>query len=562
MSQDLFAAFESSQPREATKTGRTAGWTGSSSPTPKTSPDAIATIATAVQDEEDDFGDFEDASATTAPPAASSNAPSITRARRSSVPPRRPAKAKAVPAPREQQGNGKHPFAGKMDFLFDADDGDNYDAGGDDLGDLSTNPEAAVAYSKRVIAAQQLEGQLRAKSEVGGKSPSRVESQQRLPNKLKKKSGYVPAKPSNVLFDIENLTEEEDADDFGNFEGDAMSGSASKANPVESSRATSSVTMPALDLLGSDEAPVRTRSKIATKQTGVRSGGGGGPKTSQTPTAMAEDDLWDDFEEAPVQVRPTTPRVAIDVPVASSLPSQRTVNAVAAKSKSPTGNDVLPPINIPPPALLLSIFASIFASAQDTLFDSLSKLDLKQRQVLLAHPATTKFLKGYLNTCVVLGHILAGRKLRWKRDQYLAQGMRIGPALAGGSKGGMKLAGVDKAEVAKEEREALDAVTQWKVQVGKLRSAVTAANSTPGISKLPPVPEIAEQMPVRLLKSAEGGFTATHACALCGLKREERVAKVDVEVNDSFGEWWVQGMSMHLLCRAFWDDHKGKLKSR
>ena len=69
-------------------------------------------------------------------------------------------------------------------------------------------------------------------------------------------------------------------------------------------------------------------------------------------------------------------------------------------------------------------------------------------------------------------------------------------------------------------------------------------------------------MPVKALKSAEGGFTAVHACALCGLKREERVAKVDVGVHDSFGEWWVEGMSMHLLCRNFWEEHKGRLKSR
>lgn len=79
---------------------------------------------------------------------------------------------------------------------------------------------------------------------------------------------------------------------------------------------------------------------------------------------------------------------------------------------------------------------------------------------------------------------------------------------------------------------------------------------------MPAVPEIAEQMPVKMLRAAEGGFTASHACALCGLKREERVARVDEGVEDSFGEWWVEGMNMHLVCRNFWEEYKDRLKSR
>jgi len=129
----------------------------------------------------------------------------------------------------------------------------------------------------------------------------------------------------------------------------------------------------------------------------------------------------------------------------------------------------------------------------------------------------------------------------------------------------MKLAGVDRSETAKEDREVLDALRLWKAQIGRLRSAVAAASSiTPdGESRLPAVPEISEQtVPVRSVKAVEGGVTAPHACALCGLRREERVARVDVEVDDSFGEWWVEGMSMHLLCRKFWEEHRGKLRSR
>ena len=127
----------------------------------------------------------------------------------------------------------------------------------------------------------------------------------------------------------------------------------------------------------------------------------------------------------------------------------------------------------------------------------------------------------------------------------------------------MKLTGLDKSEAQKEDREVLDVLRIWKNQLGKLRTAVTAASATPGMPSLPPVPDINEQaMPIKTLKATEGGFTAPAACALCGLKREERVGKVDVLVEDSFGEWWVDAASMHLVCKRFWEEFEGKLKSR
>lgn len=124
----------------------------------------------------------------------------------------------------------------------------------------------------------------------------------------------------------------------------------------------------------------------------------------------------------------------------------------------------------------------------------------------------------------------------------------------------MKLAGVDRSEVTKEEREVLDTVRLYKAQVGKLRGAVSGASAAG--QKLPAVPEISEQMPVKVLKAVEGGFVAPHACALCGMKREERVAKIDEAVEDSFGEWWVQGVDMHVFCRSWWEENKNKLRSR
>jgi hypothetical protein len=144
--------------------------------------------------------------------------------------------------------------------------------------------------------------------------------------------------------------------------------------------------------------------------------------------------------------------------------------------------------------------------------------------------------------------------------------MRIGPAAANG-KGGMKLAGVDKSEIAKEDREVLDTVALWRAQAGKLRSAVSAFNTAlssasdqPG--KLLPVPEISETMSVKLLSAVEGGLKAPLPCALCGLKREERLMKVDEGVEDSFGEWWVENQSMHVGCERFWGKEGGRLRER
>ena len=580
MSHDLFAAFGSPETEgtstsvfnvapsshpDAVRPPQTNTWQDSDF--------AVAGSEAAQADEEDDFGDFEDASAAITAPAVDKPAPKQTQAaQQKQAPPQYPRPRSKPPEKLAvtPKSVGSHPFAGNMDLLFAADDDEEYNAGADDLGDLANNPEAAMAYSKRVIAAQ-LEEESKAKSPFAPwrqdadrvkpqpqpqPTPTAQPEEPRSPNKLKKKSGYVPARAPNVLFDADNLSTDEDNNDFGDFEDSIPSAQHSKPapTPMTAGKATQP-TMPALNLLGMDDSSDQS---LPAHPTSRARGNQSSQHSSRSFGAIQDDEAWDDFEDSAAPA--DQPTFSAPIPPKMDTQFQRSTSAIATKPAS-NNTEMLPPTNIPPPAVLLSIFPSLFASAQDALFNPLAKLDFKQRQMLLAHPATHMFLSGYLSLSIVLGHIVAGRKLRWKRDQYLAQGMRIGPSAAGG-KGGMKLAGVDKSEVAKEDREVLDAVRQWKAQVGLLRSAVTATSSTPGVVKLPSVPEIAEQMPVKALKPAEGGVTATHACALCGLKREERVAKVDVEVDDSFGEWWVQGMSMHLLCRNFWDEHKGRLKSR
>ena len=441
---------------------------------------------------------------------------------------------------------GSHPFAGRMDMLFDADEGD-YDAGADDLNvDLANDPEAAMAYSKKLIADAMAHQRPQASQASPAPRPQLPEKdRKREPNRLRKNSAYAPAKNLDVLFDADNLSDDHDDndDDWGTFEtGSAETPNAS--DPATSSTKPSADAL-GLDLLGLDD----TSSQWASSQKHIHSTPPSSQTKQSTTQVAQDDDAWDDFESVAPSTAPTT--------TTPNLP-KATINIAAPAN--PANASSLPPTNIPPPAILLSIFPSLITSAQGALFDTLSKLPHDQKQELLNHEATHQFLRGYIGLAVVLAHIISGRKQRWKRDQFLAQGMRIGPAAAGG-KGGMKLTGVDKSESAKEDREVLDAVRQWRSVVGKLRSAVSGAN-VKATAKLPAIPEISEQMPVKALKITEGGIVASHACALCGLKREERVAKVDEGVDDSFGEWWVQGMNMHLLCKNFWDSHSEQMKSR
>jgi hypothetical protein len=456
-----------------------------------------------------------------------------------------PFKPKPTQLDSKAENVGAHPFAGRMDMLFDLDDND-YDAGADDLNvDLANDPEAAMAYSKKLIA----DSMAHQKPQVPSASrPELPKKDVRPANKLRKKSAYAPAKNLDMLFDADNLSDNHDDedDDWGTFESGSVE-PPQASNPVPKAVQSSGGAL-GPDLLGLDD----TSTQWATLQNEI----GTAPAISQYQQSSTQnhqdDDAWDDFESVAPSSAPSTTKTVPNLP-------KSTINIAAPAN--PTTAPSLPPTNIPPPAVLLSIFPSLIASAQAALFDTLAKIPQDQKQELLGHEATHQFLRGYIGLSVVLAHIISGRKQRWKRDQFLAQGMRIGPAAAGGKSGGMKLAGVDKSEAAKEDREVLDAVRQWRAVVGKLRSAVSGANVRASV-KLPPLPEISEQMFVKALKPTEGGIVAPHACALCGLKREERVAKVDEGVDDSFGEWWVQGMNMHLLCKNFWDEHRELMRSR
>lgn len=265
------------------------------------------------------------------------------------------------------------------------------------------------------------------------------------------------------------------------------------------------------------------------------------------------DDDWGDFSDLPAEspaINDTKSTFGISADAFAWDAVGRVTEPTLVEPNLP------PPTNIPPPSILLTLFPQLFDLPQSSLFKAVANQPFSLKNRIMSDPSTISFLRAYLLIATVAAHIIAGRKFRWKRDTHLSQGMSIGPA---GGKGGMKLTGVDKAEVARENREAAETIRVWKEQLGRLRSAVAVANtSLKDVSKHLTIPEIGDAMHV---KNQEGGLTAPKACVICGLKREERVAKVDVKVEDSFGEWWIEHWG-HRLCRNFWQEHEGKLKFR
>ncbi|KAI9646211.1 hypothetical protein NHQ30_005651 [Ciborinia camelliae] len=264
------------------------------------------------------------------------------------------------------------------------------------------------------------------------------------------------------------------------------------------------------------------------------------------------DDDWGDFSDLPAE----SPAIINTKP--SGMVADAWAWDAVDKVTEPTlvEASLPPPTNIPPPSILLTLFPQLFDLPQSSLFKAVANQPFSLKNRIMSDPSTISFLRAYLLIATVAAHVIAGRKFRWKRDTHLSQGMSIGPA---GGKGGMKLTGVDKAEISREDREAAETTRVWKEQLGRLRSAVAVANtSLKDVSKHLTIPEIGDTM---LVKNQDGGLTAPKACVICGLKREERVAKVDVKVEDSFGEWWIEHWG-HRLCRNFWQEHEGRLKFR
>ncbi|KAJ4304735.1 hypothetical protein N0V90_000262 [Kalmusia sp. IMI 367209] len=389
------------------------------------------------------------------------------------------------------------------------------------------------------------------------------------------KAPVVKAKRSadpSVLFDAEDDFAE---NDFGDFEEPESIPATVPSVPANSAAV--------VDLLGgldfmqatvSGNKQSASSSHKASKSASLRSSTSGfgsvvpnqRAKIPPTSPVSKNEDSWDTFDDWEATIPTKTAAKAT-----SRSPKKKDKIAIDSKTVvspppvlSPTFDDPqpgeLPPTNVPPPAVLLTLFPPLFLDAHNKLFKPMAAQTLPMRNKVLAEPATITYLQGYIMLASVAAHIIAGRKLRWKRDQHLSQGMRIGPASSRATSG-MKLSSIDKSENLKEEREASDVVRAWKDQTGRLRHVVSAANQIKAGS-LGGVPDIQETMPVKVLRQGEGGVPAAQPCMLCGLKRDERVGAVDQDVEDSFGEWWVEQVNMHRSCRNFWGEHKDKLRQR
>lgn len=358
----------------------------------------------------------------------------------------------------------------------------------------------------------------------------------------------------NVLFDAE--TGVDDDDDFGDFE-DADTKATPMPPAVESSGLADllgdlSVSQPqpavASEKTLSVAAPA-SRNVSATK-TRPLPGFGTIPKPTVPPVAsdpVAEkEDAWDTFDDWEASIPTKAPaKSSRPGPVKASIGGieQHTPTPIVSPTTDEPLPGELPPTNVPPPGVLLSMFPALFADAQDKLFKPMAAQTLPMRNKIMAETGTIFYLQGYLVLVNVAAHIIAGRKLRWKRDQHLSQGMRIGPASSRATSG-MKLAGLDRGENMKEEREVSDVVRVWKEQVGRARHIVSGVNQIKA-NTLGVVPDLQETMPVKTLKQSEGGVPARQPCMLCGLRREERVTAIDLATDDSFGEWWTDQVNMH-----------------
>ncbi|RMD42071.1 hypothetical protein DV735_g3047, partial [Chaetothyriales sp. CBS 134920] len=220
------------------------------------------------------------------------------------------------------------------------------------------------------------------------------------------------------------------------------------------------------------------------------------PKAQLEPeTESGLEENWAEFEDRPAEGESTR-----SPPKASTR-----IDQPRASPKAPPGR----PTNVPPPSLLLSFLPTTFPG------------------LLHSNDGPSEII----GTFHVASRVIAGRSLRWKRDTLLSQSTRIAAA---GRPGGMKLASVNKSENLAEEREAAELAQGWNRNLAKLQAVLSrakvAARGTAGGGL-----RLAATMAV---KTATGPaiMEARVACALCGLKRNERTIGVDDKAADVTSE--------------------------
>ncbi|KIY00086.1 uncharacterized protein Z520_03771 [Fonsecaea multimorphosa CBS 102226] len=388
---------------------------------------------------------------------------------------------------------------------------------------------------------------------------AQANQQQKVPSPLWRRG----TAGSDVLFDAEQA---DSGDEFGDFEtaGDYANNVSNTRQdnsfgdePLISTETASLALLDAgsadaIDVLHKPSHPeIKTPRTLDVQHTQSR------PKSTDTSGQPSWDDEWGDFEKTETQ--PLPPSVAEETaqrsddewePVEDSVLASMqhaahpeppaSIKGTAAEVASPSGVETLAferPNNVPPPSSLLQLLSSVFEFVHQSNVDSvLSKPELAS-QVLLVYRVASR--------------IVAGRTLRWKRDTVLAQSVRIGQS---GKSGGMKLAAVNKSETTKEERDTEEMVRDWSSYLHEFNSILTQAQVSPfrmRLSSTPPIKTLKQTNPPDLSKQ----------CALCGLKRTERLMDVDVDADDIFGEFWVAHWG-HKDCFDFWYSYKNLLGHR
>ncbi|OQE79756.1 hypothetical protein PENNAL_c0050G06494 [Penicillium nalgiovense] len=279
-------------------------------------------------------------------------------------------------------------------------------------------------------------------------------------------------------------------------------------------------------------------------------------KSNKPPASTWDDDAfddWGDFSDGP-SVKPSAKPVPKFKPTSPPIAPNPAPSSFVSGTPSPA--DTVRPTNIPPPSVLLELFLDVFENLQKEAAHAKSQL---RSSAPLSSSSSNTVSTTALNIHNVLqsaARVIAGRSLRWKRDTILSQSMRIGPARSGKS-GGMKLNSVNKQENIKEEQDAVDVITTWRERAAIFNAVLQAA----GQRTIPTVPD-PSALKVITARADQGALKASHPCALCSLKRDERVLRVDEQnVQDSFGEWWTEHWG-HTACRQFWERNRNMLGQR
>lgn len=373
---------------------------------------------------------------------------------------------------------------------------------------------------------------------------------------------------TDVLFDAEEPDED---DDFGDFE---TVGNANEGEPRVNTNLHGNIQPLVPDLLGeedyahqasitSSKQPIGTETVYATQFGHQEKGkiqsswdddwgefeqtGRGNERISEQPkdqngidpnpagdsiTSVPEDD-WEPCEDgtsAPVQSS-----VASQTSETTTTKSQLTQ---AFTSQAPTTAPAFErPTNIPPPSSLLQLLSSVFETVHnDNALQSKPKSELAAQVMVV-----------YRTAC----RLVAGRTMRWKRDTILAQSVRVGQA---GKSDGMKLASLNKNESTKEQRDSEEMIHDWSNYVHEFKSILAQARLQPHRLRISASPS------TQTLKYS-GTSESSKQCALCGLKRTERLSEVDTDAEDIFGEFWTEHWG-HKDCYNFWYTYKDLLSHR